>query len=59
MRDTTALNQRRALRGLPPIESVLHKMHPACKMRLVGPDNLKSFTRRFVIHQLEVEYEKA
>lgn len=55
MRDTTELNRKRALRGLPPIESVWERIAPSCKMRLRGPDNLKGFTRKFVINRMNID----
>lgn len=48
------LNRKRALKGFPPIEDVLYKMNPACKMRLLGGENLKSFSRRFVIRHIDL-----
>ena len=55
MMDTTELNRKRALRGLPPIESVWERIGPSCKMRLLGPDNLKVFTRKFVINRMNLD----
>mgnify|MGYP003660335475 CR=1 FL=1 len=55
MKDTTEINKKRALRGFPPIESVWDEMRPSCKMRLLGPDNLRAFTRKFVINRINIE----
>ena len=55
MKDSTEINRKRALRGFPAIESVWGKMQPSCKMRLLGPDNLKVFTRKFVINRINLD----
>lgn len=55
MKCTIEINRKRALRGLGPIEQYLHKFQPSDKMRVLGPSSLKSFTRRFVINQINIE----
>lgn len=48
------VNRNRVENGMEPLQLVWHKFRPACKMRVVGKD-LKGFTRRFVIRQINIE----
>lgn len=55
MIDSTEINKKRAFRGFSPIEPVWGEMRPSCKMLLLGPDNLRAFTRKFVINRINIE----
>ncbi|ANO57469.1 hypothetical protein [Vibrio phage vB_VhaS-tm] len=49
------VNAERLTMGFQPLQKVWHLWQPSCKMRVIGRDNLKGFTRRFVINQINVE----
>ncbi len=47
------VNLKRAEAKRKPLQEVWGKWQPSCKMRVIGVD-LKRFTRRFVINQINI-----
>lgn len=49
------IDTERSKMGMQSLQKVWHLWRPSCKMRVLGGDNLKGFTRRFVINQINTE----